>query len=636
MVNCMAPFKNTTVHAPKNLRVFSVLCLLFSFLFAVPAFAEPAPNAGDMLENYERKLRETAEMLESATIWVITMCDDESATGSGFVISDEYILTNGHVVDCKNPVVYVSNSVLPLSEAKLIDMVHNPESFGLDFALLKYNPPEGLKLPVLTFNTDLRRMDRVSAWGYPAILAALDDETAESIARFGTKASPFRPPGVVYTEGAVSTFIEEGGATSIVHTAAIHSGNSGGPLVNRKGEVVGINTWAVKNSEKGVFLNCSLRSSDIIDFLRDNNIEPEIASPTLAYSGKDDGQRKGDGTGKGRASRGSGDTAELEDDDSEDFQGDARVTDENSLKLLTEAEGGMPEAALLVGLGYLTGEDGFPEDFARSAHWLEKAGDVGDGMASAVYGILLIIEPEIHDPEEGLELLEKYSMTEGADPAILGLLAQLYLWGETSGVPYDAKKSFHFAEMAAEKGDAAGMGIMAYHYLLGSAVEQDQEKAADYAGQSAAKGDSTGASVLASLAYFSGDYEDLAEEVLEPATAAANEDDAAAQGLLATIYAFDEQAQNLAEAEQWAQTAARNSECQGEVVMGWLYLNGHGVQKSLPLAKAYLDLASKRSCLDLYDLDALGISELDERLSEDDLARADEISQEWREAWGLE
>ncbi len=643
----MTSHKTPTLHARKNTRIFPAvcLCLLLIISTAARAFAQPEPGTGYLLESYEHRRRETAEMLESATIWLITLCEDQTMTGSGFVIADGYILTNGHVVDCENPDVYVSNAILPLSEARVVSMVHDPDSYGLDFALLEYAPPKGVRLPALVFNTDLRRMDRVSAWGYPGILASLDEETAGLIAKYGTKAKPFQPPGVVYTEGAVSTFVEDGGAMSIVHTAAIHSGNSGGPLVNRKGEVVGINTWTVKNSEKGVFLNCALLASDIVAFLRSNGIEPKIVSPALAGPGRSGVRKKGDGTGKGRSSKRQGAVAppspKVLGDSGERPSGlsagseDSRVTDKAALGLLSKAGGGDIEASLQVGLGYLNGEDGFPKDLVRSAHWLKKVGDGGVGAALAIYGVLLIVEPELHDPAQGLELLQKYCMDEDADPAMLALLAQLYLWGETSGVPYNASESLLFAEMAAEKGDADAMGLLAYHYLYGTAVEQDLEKAGKYAKQSAAAGSSIGVGVSASLTYFYVGYKDLAKDVLEPALAAANDDSAAAQGLLAVIYAFDEGAQNLSEAEQWAQAAALNSECQGEFVMSWLHLNGSGVQQSLPLAKAYLELASGKSCLDLHDLDDVGLSDIDERMSAADAARAGEISREWREAWGL-
>ena len=63
-----------------------------------------------------------------------------------------------------------------------------------------------------------------------------------------------------YSRGIVTSSERElDGIVYVQHDAAISSGNSGGPLINEYGELVGINTWTVKNSQN---LNFAIATSE--------------------------------------------------------------------------------------------------------------------------------------------------------------------------------------------------------------------------------------------------------------------------------------------------------------------------------------------------------------------------------------
>ena len=143
------------------------------------------------------------------------------ATGTGVVVtSGGEILTNAHVVEGASEVrVRFAGDTEPV-----IAQVLAADS-GNDLALLKVNAT-GLTAATFAKPGSVRVGDQVVAIGYAL---ALDG-------------------GPSVTTGIVSAlrrtiFTDSGALNSLIQTdAAISSGNSGGPLVNMRGEVVGINT----------------------------------------------------------------------------------------------------------------------------------------------------------------------------------------------------------------------------------------------------------------------------------------------------------------------------------------------------------------------------------------------------------
>ena len=136
--------------------------------------------------------------------------------GSGFIISTNgYNVTNAHVVAGQPAVVTVM-----MADGKT-EMPADVVGFaldGLDLALIKINRPQ--KFPTLApgNSKSIRVGDSVYAIGTP--LAEFNQNT--------------------FTAGMVSGIRED--SRWIQHNAAINQGNSGGPLLNDKGEVIGINT----------------------------------------------------------------------------------------------------------------------------------------------------------------------------------------------------------------------------------------------------------------------------------------------------------------------------------------------------------------------------------------------------------
>ena len=148
--------------------------------------------------------------------------------GSGFVISDDgYILTNNHVVDNSNG-IFVTMTDGKEYKAKVIGT-----DARTDVALIKIEA-SGLKPMPIGDSTTLRKGQWVLAIG-----------------------SPFGLDSTV-TAGIVSAINRDTGdyLPFIQTDVAVNPGNSGGPLINLQGEVVGVNSQIVSRS--GGFMGISL------------------------------------------------------------------------------------------------------------------------------------------------------------------------------------------------------------------------------------------------------------------------------------------------------------------------------------------------------------------------------------------
>ncbi|MET0426156.1 MAG: trypsin-like peptidase domain-containing protein, partial [Actinoplanes sp.] len=144
------------------------------------------------------------------------------AIGSGFVVSaDGYVITNDHVVEGGGDAMSVSFSDGSTAKAKLVG--RDPES---DIAVIKV-AKSGLT-PVAIGNSDSAAVgDPVLAFGSP--LALVNTVT------YGIVSAKDRT--IQAGEGGTTRYY-----AAIQTDAAVNQGNSGGPLVNAAGQVIGVNS----------------------------------------------------------------------------------------------------------------------------------------------------------------------------------------------------------------------------------------------------------------------------------------------------------------------------------------------------------------------------------------------------------
>jgi serine protease Do len=159
----------------------------------------------------------------------------QEALGSGFVISEDgYIVTNNHVIEGADEIEIEFFSGKRL-KAKLVGT--DPKT---DIALLKVEAGE--PLPFVTFgNSDLMRVgDWVMAMGNPLGQG------------FSVSA------GIVSARGRQ----QQGPYDDFIQTdAAINRGNSGGPLFNMDGQVIGVNTSILSPNGGSIGIGFSMSSN---------------------------------------------------------------------------------------------------------------------------------------------------------------------------------------------------------------------------------------------------------------------------------------------------------------------------------------------------------------------------------------
>ena len=196
-------------------------------------------------------------VVENATVFVLVETrSGDIATGTGFFVNKSTVVTNRHVVeDAKT--IFVANRIIGDHKARLIAVAKGPQK---DLAALDLG--KNIVAP-LALATEISRNEKVYAWGYPGLVMKYTDW--EGL------------PDVVSTSGEVN-LVNNSSVDIIIHSATISQGNSGGPLVNEKGNVVGINTWVIdgKKRDRAGEYGMSISSADLINFLKSYGIKYKV------------------------------------------------------------------------------------------------------------------------------------------------------------------------------------------------------------------------------------------------------------------------------------------------------------------------------------------------------------------------
>lgn len=198
--------------------------------------------------------------------------------GSGIAISPTRIVTNAHVVE--SAVRYPGNvalGVVPSEGQKSYAGKLIAVDTARDLALIEIS---GTRLPAAAiFSGPLEAGTDVVALGYPG---NVDLATARSAADYITPRSPVR------SEGNISNMQAVDGVAMLVHTAKISRGNSGGPLVDQCGRIVGINTAITRADDGDSPFAFAISTRELSRFLADAGQQyGSIGTPCLSMAEAD-------------------------------------------------------------------------------------------------------------------------------------------------------------------------------------------------------------------------------------------------------------------------------------------------------------------------------------------------------------
>lgn len=182
----------------------------------------------------------------------------ESA-GTGIIVStDGYIMTNYHVVDGAKSVSVQLNDGTTYDNVTIVG--HDPLN---DIAFLKIKNVTGLTAATLGNSSTLRQGQQVVAIGNA--LGQYQNTVTSGIVS-GT--------GRPVTAGSEDSSSTEQLEDLIQTDAAINSGNSGGPLVNLEGQVIGMNTAVASDAQSiGFAIPVNATKGVLAGVLKDGKIE---------------------------------------------------------------------------------------------------------------------------------------------------------------------------------------------------------------------------------------------------------------------------------------------------------------------------------------------------------------------------
>jgi len=303
-----------------------------------------------------------------------------SGHGSGFAISPNRIVTNAHVVAMAREDNRVAIGIVPSEGAQpyraRIIAIDSPR----DLALLEIE--QGSLVPIPLYTGPLDDGAPVAALGYPG---NVDLATARSLQDYITPLPATRSVGIFSNVRTIN------GIFTLLHTANIARGHSGGPLLDQCGRVLGVNTLITRNQDGDAPFAFAVANRELAAFLREAR-QPFQAIATECVSMSDrlrQDRERAEAEERARAAALAGETAK------------ARDTRERTLARLQEIRETRLALSVLLLVFALVGFGAGGILWSKNK---EKPAKIA-GAAGAAFLLLAIIaflaRPRLVDAEEG-------------------------------------------------------------------------------------------------------------------------------------------------------------------------------------------------------------------------------------------
>jgi len=241
----------------------------------VPPQVLPPAEPTDRPRKFTRS--DLVQTLKDTTVLILVMNTVEGrlrvvGSGSGFFINQEHILTNAHVVRNAQQLV-IASEVLGVGTGTVLAVGQTSQGLGVDAAIIE---AAGLRpKSFLTFAHGLLEGDNVAVGGYPGVIRQTDRKLTRLIHFIDERVVPGREdvPSPRFSFGAVEAiFTNPRGNEDIQHGLETTGGNSGSPIVNSCGQVVGLHYSGLSLERDNSKFNYAHSYREVEKFLRSNRI----------------------------------------------------------------------------------------------------------------------------------------------------------------------------------------------------------------------------------------------------------------------------------------------------------------------------------------------------------------------------
>ena len=365
-------------------RLLAALLLVIGVSAALP----PGPARADDIGATSRSV------VRVVTIAIVDQEVVGFGHGSGFAVGPNRIVTNAHVVELAQK--YPDNVVIgivPSEGSKSYQGRVVAIDTKRDLALIEFSNGSLPTATLFTGSVD-DSMGLVSL-GYPG---NVDLATAQSAADY------IKPLAPVRSEGSLSAARTVNGVAVLLHTASISRGNSGGPLTDRCGRVLGVNSAITRGEDGDANFAFAISEPELAAFLKENR-QPfnAVGNPCMSVEARMSADQAADAAAREAADSAKRDAAARDQYTREQSAESARLVAER------QSQNVIAIAALLLVLGGLTvGGGGLLAQRGRKTPAIWVAAGGGVLILAAIVTFLLrpngtpMLQPGYDVPKAGL------------------------------------------------------------------------------------------------------------------------------------------------------------------------------------------------------------------------------------------
>lgn len=512
-----------------------------------PSFAQKS----DQTPETEQAL-ETEQIVErtSPAVVVVTALNGNGQPigfGSGFFIANgKVIATNYHVIE-KAATVRIETESKKKFQVEVV-----ARNKANDIALLGHRGPEHKK---------------------PLELSTRDHKTGEYIVVIGN------PKGLNHTmsDGRISRTPKYGRKKEYQISAPISPGSSGGPVMDKRGIVLGIATSSMREGQNLNFAIPSIYVQKLLDSSKGIDKVDTYDSKEKTTEYLDDNESDPAKQYRRGKAYYSGDGVP------QDYQEAARW-------FRRAADQGNADAQFELGKMYYEGK-GVPDNHEQAAEWFRRAGEKGNADAQFRLGEMYYEGEGVSKSYEQAEKWYLHAAVQGHTEAQIKLG---YLYHDGEGVAKNDAEAAKWFRRAAERGDYEAQYRLGFMHWTGKGIEQNHAKAVGLYRHSAEQ-DDPDAQYMLGVAYRHGlgvkqDY----TQAVKWYRLAVKQGHADAQNNLGVMYAKGwGVSQSYGEAVNLFRHAARGGSVKAYFNLGVSYFKGLGVPKNIYEAHSWFSRAAE-------------------------------------------